>query len=75
MVQGPVVAAIVQIEAAGGRTLIVEVVSHKDLGRAHQSFPPKRFLQTTVGIVFLERNMDFHQLTCSGYEHSKSYFA
>jgi hypothetical protein len=44
----------------------VKMVAHKDLGEDHQLFLPKHLLLTVVGIVFLERNMDFHQPVCAG---------
>jgi hypothetical protein len=66
MVRRPVVAVIVHIGTVKRRILKVEAVAHKDLGGDRQLFPPKHLLQIAVGIVFLERNVDFHQPMCAG---------
>jgi hypothetical protein len=46
------------------RSLIVETVTHKDLGGNQQVFLPKHVLQTAVGIMFVENNVDLRQLVC-----------
>jgi hypothetical protein len=68
MVHHPV-AVIVQKETVERRPLIVKVVAYNDRGGACQLFPPKHLLQIAVGTVFLERNVDFHQPTCTGYKY------
>jgi hypothetical protein len=73
MVRLPVVAVIVHIGTVNRRLFIVKAVAHKDPGGDRQWFPPKHLLQTAIGIVFLERNVNFHQPMCAGYEYSKSH--
>jgi hypothetical protein len=59
----PIVAVTVQTEIANGKPLTVKATAHKDLVD-HQTFMPKHLLKTAIGIVFLERNEDFHQPMC-----------
>jgi hypothetical protein len=73
VVRHPVVAVIVHIGTVNRTPLVVEAVAHKDPGGNRQLFPPKHLLQTAVGIMFLEINVDFHQPMCAGYEYSKSH--
>jgi hypothetical protein len=54
------------------RLLIVEAVARKGLGGNLQLFLSKHLLHTAVCIMFLEMNVDY-QLTCAGYEYSKSH--
>jgi hypothetical protein len=69
----PVAVVIVRIETVSRRPLMVEVVAHKDLGRDGHLFLPKHLLQTASGIECLERNLDFYQPKCAGYEYLKSH--
>jgi hypothetical protein len=63
---------IVQMKTINKTHLIVVAAARKDLGGGRKLLPPKHLLQTTPAIVFLEKNVDFHQHVCAGYEFSKS---
>jgi hypothetical protein len=62
-----VVTVNVQIETVNRGPLIAEVIAHKYPGGSLQLFLPKHLLQTAVGNMFLERNVDFYQSICIGY--------
>jgi hypothetical protein len=47
--------------------VIVKLVAHMDLGD-HQLFVPKHLLKTDIGIIFLERDVDFHRPMCDSYK-------
>jgi hypothetical protein len=60
VVHRPNVTVIVHIETVSRRPLVAEAVTHEGLGGDSQLFLTKHILQTAAGIVFLERNADFH---------------
>jgi hypothetical protein len=51
--------------------VIIKLVAHKDLD--YKLFLPKHLLQTDIGIIFLERDLDFHQPKSGSYKYSKSH--